>query len=162
METQHRKSSLTGTCDLSSGDVIAWGGSWEIYISLTSLLRSLAGAFWWPNPTGSQRAREPFHAVPIRHTQKRKRCIWRGKKKRELFSTVTMKIAQIYPDLRQTIWKIVLGFFPPWTTTYTNRFLDEILITSTSSIFAETEKASFPAQILSIRLSLATRNRKPD
>lgn len=101
-------------------------------------------------------------AIPIRHTQKRKRYIWRGKKKRELFSTVTMKIAQIYPDLRQTIWKIVLGFFPPWTTTYTNRFLDEILITSTSSIFAETEKASFPAQILSIRLSLATRNRKPD
>lgn len=73
-----------------------------------------------------------------------------------------MKIAQIYPDLRQTIWKIVLRFFPPWTTTYTKRFLDEILITSTSSIFAETEKASFPAQILSIRLSLATRNRKPD
>ena len=69
-----------------------------------------------------------WKSLSVNQTEKRKQHIQREKGK--IASREIMWIAQIYTDLRHS-WSI---FF--WTTTYTNRFLDEVLIISTWFIFA--------------------------
>lgn len=70
------------------------------------------------------------------HTEEEKAHLERKNKGGGIFSTV-MWIAQIYPELRQS-WRVLFRDFCSWVATYTNKFLDEILITSTSPIFAAT------------------------
>lgn len=163
METQHRKGRLTGTCDLSSGDVIAWGGSWEIYISLTcsfSLLLGHSDGQIQPEARGQESLLMQF----LLGTNRRGNVHLERKEKKGNIQHSYHEDCSDLPRSETNNLEDCFGVSPTttWTTTYTNRFLDEILVTSTSSIFAETEKASFSAQIVSIRLPLAKSNRKPD
>lgn len=133
-KAQHRKGHMIGACDLQSRDAVSLSNHPRTKLGDFSLTHLPPPSSCWCIPRAkskrSQRAREPFETVLISQSHREEEAVHLKKKGKRSSIGITW-IAHIYPELRQG-WSIF------WTTTYTNRFLDEILITSTSFILAAT------------------------
>lgn len=131
-KTHHRKGSLTGAYDLQT-EAVSLSNHPRTKpedFSLTHLSPP-SSCLCIPIDRSNQEpeSRRAFwKSLSVNQTEKRKQHIQREKGK--ITSREIMWIGQIYTDLRHS-WSIFV-----WTTTYTNRFLDEVLIISTWFIFA--------------------------